>query len=124
MRKAVLATALAAALLLPLAAQAAERVQHGSIFPPWQHGENNDAAQRGLSFTAPPVDSLADFHGDVSDPKLVLYVGGNYFFAWRRWSRRLSYSIPSSKAGSNGKLYRPVSSKSRSMPAGPLPPAT
>lgn len=81
MRKAALATALAAALLLPLAAQAAERVQHGSIFPPWQHGENNDAAQRGLSFTVPQVDDLADFHGDVSDPKLVLYVGGNYFFA-------------------------------------------
>ncbi|MET4280106.1 MULTISPECIES: substrate-binding domain-containing protein [unclassified Bradyrhizobium] len=81
MRKTALATALAAALLLPLAAQAGERVQHGSIFPPWQHGENNDAAQRGLSFTVTQVDDLADFHGDVSDPKLVLYVGGNYFFA-------------------------------------------
>ena len=81
MRKAALAAALAAALLLPLGAQAAERVQHDSIFPPWQHGENNDAAQRGLSFTVPEVDDLADFHGDVSDPKLVLYVGGNYFFA-------------------------------------------
>lgn len=79
MPKAVLATALSAALLLPLAAQAAERVQHGAIFPP--HGENNDAAQRGLSFTVPQVDDLADFHGDVSDPKLVLYVGDNYFFA-------------------------------------------
>jgi molybdate transport system substrate-binding protein len=81
MHKAALATALAAALLLPLAAQAAERVQHNSIFPPWQHGQNNDATQRGLSFTVPEVDDLADFHGDVSDPKLVLYVGGNYFFA-------------------------------------------
>ena len=29
----------------------------------------------------PEVDDLADFHGDISDPKLVLYVGGNYFFA-------------------------------------------
>jgi molybdate transport system substrate-binding protein len=27
------------------------------------------------------VDDLADFHGDVSAPRLVLYVGGNYFFA-------------------------------------------
>jgi ABC-type molybdate transport system substrate-binding protein len=27
------------------------------------------------------VDVLADFHGDLADPKLVLYVGGNYFFA-------------------------------------------
>jgi molybdate transport system substrate-binding protein len=81
MRKAALATALAAALLLPFAAQAAEQVQHDSIFPPWQHGQNNDATQRGLPFTIPQVDDLADFHGDVSDPKLVLYVGGNYFFA-------------------------------------------
>src|SRR5246500_5897422 len=72
---------LAAALLLPLAAHAAETVQRDAVFPPWQHGENNDATQRGLSFTVPQVDVLADFHGNVSDPKLVLYVGGNYFFA-------------------------------------------
>jgi molybdate transport system substrate-binding protein len=75
------AAALAAALFLPLAAHAAAPVQHHAIFPPWQHGENNDATQRGLSFTVPQVDDLADFHGNVSDPKLVLYVGGNYFFA-------------------------------------------
>jgi molybdate transport system substrate-binding protein len=47
----------------------------------WQHGENNDATRRGFEFTVPEVDDLADFHGDISDPKLVLYVGGNYFFA-------------------------------------------
>ncbi len=29
----------------------------------------------------PEVDDLADFHGDITDPRLVLYVGGNYFFA-------------------------------------------
>lgn len=52
-----------------------------SIFPPWQHGGNNDAAERGLEFTVPEADVLADFHGDPTDPRLVLYVGGNYFFA-------------------------------------------
>jgi molybdate transport system substrate-binding protein len=51
------------------------------VFPPWQHGQNNDAVNRGLEFTVPEVDDLADFHGDINDPKLVLYVGGNYFFA-------------------------------------------
>ena len=51
------------------------------MFPPWQHGENNDATNRGFEFTVPQVDDLADFHGDITDPKLVLYVGGNYFFA-------------------------------------------
>jgi ABC-type molybdate transport system substrate-binding protein len=52
-----------------------------SIFPPWQHGANNDATDRGFEFTVPEVDDLADFHGDLASPKLVLYVGGNYFFA-------------------------------------------
>lgn len=81
MRKTAFVTALAAALLLPLALHAQESAQNNSIFPPWQRGENSDATQRGLAFTVPEVDDLADFHGDVSDPKLVLYVGGNYFFA-------------------------------------------
>jgi molybdate transport system substrate-binding protein len=53
----------------------------GDVFPPWQKGENNDAQNRGLEFTVPEVDDLADFHGDITDPKLILYVGGNYFFA-------------------------------------------
>ncbi len=51
------------------------------IFPPWQHGANNDAVDRGLEFTVPDADVLADFHGDPANPLLVLYVGGNYFFA-------------------------------------------
>ncbi len=60
----------------------ATRLPNGqSIFPPWQNGANNDATDRGLAFTVPQVDDLADFHGDVNNPKLVLYVGGNYFFA-------------------------------------------
>jgi molybdate transport system substrate-binding protein len=54
---------------------------HGDVFPPWQHGANNDAATRGFDFTVPEADDLADFHGDPTNSKLVLYVGGNYFFA-------------------------------------------
>ena len=49
--------------------------------PPWQGGTNNDATERGLLFTIPEIDVLADFHGDLTDPKLVLFFGGNYFFA-------------------------------------------
>ena len=52
-----------------------------SVYPPWQHGSNNDSPARGLSFTEPDADNLADFHGDPIHPSLVLYVGGNYFFA-------------------------------------------
>jgi len=57
------------------------RATNNSIYPPWQQGRNNDATDRGLEFTVPEVDNLADFHGDLTDPKLVLFVGGNYFFA-------------------------------------------
>ncbi len=52
-----------------------------SQYPPWQHGENSDAIERGLDFTVPPVDVLADFHGSIDQPQLVLYASGNYFFA-------------------------------------------
>jgi molybdate transport system substrate-binding protein len=74
----------AAAFLLPILATptfAAQPAPQADVFPPWQHGENNDATNRGFEFTVPEVDDLADFHGDITDPKLVLYVGGNYFFA-------------------------------------------
>jgi ABC-type molybdate transport system substrate-binding protein len=57
-------------------------IAHGQgVYPPWQHGANNDSPARGLSFTEPDADNLADFHGDPIHPSLVLYVGGNYFFA-------------------------------------------
>jgi molybdate transport system substrate-binding protein len=82
MRKTTLgAAALVATLFLTLGAHAAVPALRDTIFPPWQHGQNNDATQRGFAFSVPQVDDLADFHGNVSDPKLVLYVGGNYFFA-------------------------------------------
>ncbi len=54
-----------------------------NTLPPWQAGANNDATDRGLVFTIPEIDVLADFHGDLTDPKLVLFFGGNYFFATR-----------------------------------------
>ncbi|MHB1333178.1 MAG: substrate-binding domain-containing protein [Sulfuriferula sp.] len=53
----------------------------GEIFPPWQHGANAPATDKGLEFTVPEVNVLADFHGNLQDPKLVVFVGGNYFFA-------------------------------------------
>ncbi|MHB1302344.1 MAG: substrate-binding domain-containing protein [Acidiphilium sp.] len=53
----------------------------GAIFPPWQGGANNDTADKGFVFTVPEVDDMADFHGDIDNPKLVLYIGGNYYFA-------------------------------------------
>jgi molybdate transport system substrate-binding protein len=89
-RQVVLSSIACALLVVPAIAQAQDNGRRGrnmpahcreGVFPPWQHGANNDAASRGLEFTVPEVDDLADFHGDITDPKLVLYVGGNYFFA-------------------------------------------
>jgi len=70
----------AAACLLACYAQAFALAPGDQFAPPWQHGANNDAANRGVEFTVPQIDVLADFHGDLTDPRLVLYVGGNYFF--------------------------------------------
>ncbi len=52
-----------------------------AVYPPWSHGENDPALQKGLEFTVPEVDNLPDFHGSLNDPQLVIFVGGNYYFA-------------------------------------------
>ncbi|MDE2516622.1 MAG: substrate-binding domain-containing protein [Rhodospirillales bacterium] len=52
-----------------------------ALAPPWQAGRNDGAAKQGFVFTVPPVDDLADFHGDLDKPALVLFVAGNYYFA-------------------------------------------
>jgi molybdate transport system substrate-binding protein len=70
------------AFLLASSVATAQAPRDGiNIFPPWQHGRNNDSIDRGIEFTIPQVDVLADFHGDPFNAQLVLYVGGNYFFA-------------------------------------------
>jgi molybdate transport system substrate-binding protein len=62
---------------------AADRVKAlEAIQPPWQHGDDGSGVtERGLVFTVPPVDVLADFHGSLDNPQLVLFASGNYFFA-------------------------------------------
>jgi ABC-type molybdate transport system substrate-binding protein len=52
-----------------------------SLFPPWSHGANDPAVRQGLQFTVPEVDDMPDFHGDLDHPRLVIFVGGNYYFA-------------------------------------------
>ena len=66
------ARALLAGVIFLTAAQSAlaePPAPEPNIFPPWQHGANNDAVDRGVDFTVPQIDDLADFHGDLSDPK-------------------------------------------------------
>ncbi len=63
---------MAAACLMPILSRPAfaQPAPQADVFPPWQHGTNNDATDRGFEFTVPQVDDLADFHGDITDPKL------------------------------------------------------
>jgi ABC-type molybdate transport system substrate-binding protein len=63
-------------------------------YPPWQNGQNNDASDRGFVFTVPPADSMADFHGNLTDPALVLYASGNYYFALARMVRAFGEAYP------------------------------
>jgi Bacterial extracellular solute-binding protein len=81
--------------------QPARSAEDLGVYPPWQHGENNDVERRGLEFTVPQVDDLADFHGNPLHAKLVLYVGGNYFFAMAPLVRSFETRYPSFK----GQLY-------------------
>jgi ABC-type molybdate transport system substrate-binding protein len=71
------------------------------IFPPWSHGNNTDVTDKGLDFTVPEVDSLADFHGDITDPALILYVAGNYFFAMAP----LVHAFEESHSELRGRIY-------------------
>jgi ABC-type molybdate transport system substrate-binding protein len=64
------------------------------IFPPWSHGDNTDVTDKGFEFTVPEVNSLADFHGDVSNPSLVLYIAGNYYFAMGPLAQAFEQSHP------------------------------
>lgn len=91
----------AALALLMGSAQAQSRCNQAGTFPPWQHGANNDVASRGFVFTVPDADDLADFHGDPATAKLVLYVGGNYFFAMAPLVRAFEAAHPDYK----GRIY-------------------
>lgn len=82
---AALALSAVPAFAAPPAKSPAGRVAaEEAIFPPWQGGTNNDAADKGLVFTVPPVDAMVDFHGSVNDPALVIYASGNNYFAYKK----------------------------------------
>ena len=61
-----------AALAIPSPAQTS---------PPWSRGANDPALPKGYVFRVADVDNVPDLHGNPCDAKLVLFVGGNQFFA-------------------------------------------
>jgi len=84
----------APALAAPPGAPAARLEAIEAQYPPWQGGQNNDAPNQGLIFTVPPADSMADFHGSLDNPALVLYASGNYYFAMRDMVRAFGDAYP------------------------------
>ncbi len=89
------------AAALALAATASIAMAADPVYPPWQHGANNPALNRGLEFTVPGADNLADFHGNLNDPQLVLYYGGNSFFTMATLVKAFEAKYPEYK----GRIY-------------------
>ena len=82
------------ALAAPPGSPAAKLEAAEALYPPWQDGSNSGAPMPGMVFTVPPVDSMADFHGTLDRPALVLYASGNYFFAMRDLVRAFGEAYP------------------------------
>ncbi len=61
------------ALLLALASFAASAAP-SDYLPPW-----NEPPAGGVHFQVPPVDAVSDLYGDITDPQLVIFLGGNQF---------------------------------------------
>ncbi|GLQ49220.1 substrate-binding domain-containing protein [Dyella flava] len=99
MKPTVIAVALA--LIGAVSVASAQTANTPDVSPPWQHGQNNDAVNRGFEFTVPDADNLADFHGNPDHPALALYVGGNYFFAMAPLVKAFEAKYPEYK----GRLY-------------------
>jgi len=88
------ALATAPALAAPTGSPAARLETMEAQFPPWQHGDAGIAGKQGLAFTVPPADTMADFHGSLDDPALILYASGNYFFAMPALVREFGDAYP------------------------------
>jgi len=67
------------ALLVVEALLATALTAQVAIFPPWSHGTNNPALEKGVEFQVPDIDNVPDLHGNPSQPRLVLFVVGNQF---------------------------------------------
>jgi molybdate transport system substrate-binding protein len=78
----------------PPGTPAARLQEEEAQYPPWQNGQNDDVDRQGLVFTVPPVDDMADFHGSLDNPALVLYASGNYFFALAGMVRAFGEAYP------------------------------
>jgi molybdate transport system substrate-binding protein len=68
-----LLTALACALAVGASAATKDAAANENYLPPW------NPPPPGLQFSVPPFDAIADLHGDIVDPQLVVFFAGNQF---------------------------------------------
>ncbi len=61
-------------LLIPILLVNVAYTQSYKFDPPW-----NPPLPAGVSFTVKGVDNLPDIYGDINDPQLVIFMGGNQF---------------------------------------------
>jgi hypothetical protein len=99
--------ALAVAIFLALWGVSAQGQEQ--IFPPWSHGKNAPAIDKGLEFTVPEVDNLPDFHGSIDTPNSLSLWAVITTSSWPRWWRPLRRSTRISRAGSTTKPCRQAS---------------
>ncbi|MHB8302447.1 MAG: substrate-binding domain-containing protein [Acidobacteriaceae bacterium] len=69
--------ALGLGILLTSTLYAQEKTQP---VPPWSHGTNDPASNKGYDFRVPDIDNVPDLHGNPQNAGLVLFIGGNQFF--------------------------------------------
>lgn len=106
MRRILAAVAAVLGGAFPLSlAQAGPRAEEAGplveCFPPWQEGANDPAEDKGLEFTVREADNLADFHGDLTNARLTLFVGGKYFFIMAPLARAFEEDHPDLR----GRIY-------------------
>jgi molybdate transport system substrate-binding protein len=84
----------AAFLCLPLSAFAAISLAQPAVFPPWSHGDNNPALDKGYVFQVPDIDNVPDLHGNPSQALLTLFIGGNQFMVMPALIREFELEHP------------------------------
>lgn len=72
--RSVMGKLLAVAAFVLGATAAAAQAPAQDFLPPW-----NPPPAGGVHFQVPPVDAIADLHGDIVDPQLVVFFAGNQF---------------------------------------------
>ena len=69
----LLLVTLSCALAFGAVAAAKDAAPSENFMPPW------NPPPAGLQFSVPPFDAVADLHGDIVDPQLVVFFAGNQF---------------------------------------------